>query len=339
MISKLYDSFTKYIKENYKFLIVWMLILSVTVFLSFYEVDYEVYTPGSITNLEDRIMVEDAYKAKGSFNLTYVNAKPGRLINVLLSYVIPSWDLVDIDSSRIENEDYEEIIERGKIDLNQVNENAMLVAFDAANKDYTITNRDVTVYYVFEDAKTNLRVGDVIVEVNGEKISSLSDVTARLEDVSVGDEVTFKVKRDGKTYTRDGKVYESEGKKIIGMYLTEVINVKSDTLVEFNYKNNESGASGGLMSTLEIYNKITKKDITKGLTIAGTGTMNADGTVGEIGGVKYKLKGAVKKGADAFIVPTLNYEEAKEIKEKEGYDIKLIKADTFSNVLKELEKL
>ena len=123
------------------------------------------------------------------------------------------------------------------------------------------------------------------------------------------------------------------------MYLTEVINVKSDTLVEFNYKNNESGASGGLMSTLEIYNKITKKDITKGLTIAGTGTMNADGTVGEIGGVKYKLKGAVKKGADAFIVPTLNYEEAKEIKEKEGYDIKLIKADTFSNVLKELEKL
>ena len=93
------------------------------------------------------------------------------------------------------------------------------------------------------------------------------------------------------------------------------------------------------MSTLEIYNRITKEDITKGKTIAGTGTINIDGSVGEISGVKYKIMGAVKKNADLFIVPSGNYEEALEIKKKMGYDIELLEAKTFLQILNELEKI
>lgn len=33
---------------------------------------------------------------------------------ILLSYIIPSWDLVSIDDSRIENEDYDEILKEVK---------------------------------------------------------------------------------------------------------------------------------------------------------------------------------------------------------------------------------
>ncbi len=335
MIIKLYESIKKFIKENLVFVVVWALI-----FLSFFiRLDYEIYSPGGLSNLDKRITVEDGYESKGSFNLTYVTAKEGRLMFVLLSYIIPSWDLVSIDDSRIENEDYDEILARGKIDLNSVNENAIKVAFESANEKYEITKKDVTVYYIFEEAKTNLKVGDIIIEADGKEINELTDLTGIIENKNVGDEVSFKVMRDGKKLNKTGIVYESENKKIIGMYLSEVINVKTDKSVKFKYKVNESGASGGLMSTLEIYNRLVKEDITKGLTIAGTGTIDSLGNVGEIGGVKYKLKGAVKNKADVFIVPTANYEEALKEKEKNNYDIKLIEADTFKNVLKKLEEL
>lgn len=161
-----------------------------------------------------------------------------------------------------------------------------------------------------------------------------------LESKNVGDEVIFKVDRDGKKLERKGIIYDDDDdRKVIGLYLTQVINVETKKSVDFNYKGNESGASGGLMSTLEIYNRITKEDITKGKTIAGTGTINIDGSVGEISGVKYKIMGAVKKNADLFIVPSGNYEEALEIKKKMGYDIELLEAKTFLQILNELEKI
>ena len=55
------------------------------------------------------------------------------------------------------------------------------------------------------------------------------------------------------------------------------------------------------MLALQIYNKLTKKDITKGRNIVGTGTIDKDGRVGDIGGIKYKLRGAVKKRANILI--------------------------------------
>ena len=121
--------------------------------------------------------------------------------------------------------------------------------------------------------------------------------------------------------------------------MTQVINVKTNKNVDFNYKGNESGASGGLMSTLEIYNRLVPEDITKGKTIAGTGTIKLDGSVGEIGGVKYKIMGAVKNKADLFIVPSGNYEEALNIKKEMGYDIKILEAKNFLQVLDDLKDL
>jgi len=335
MTNKIYEKTKKFIKENYKFLIAYIIVL----LLFTVSLDYEIYTPGGLSNLNKRIEVEDGYSSEGSFNLTYVSAKKGTIPFILLSYIIPTWDLVSLDETRIETEGYEEILARGKIDLESVNENAIAVAFEAAEINYEITENDLTVYYVFDEAKTNLKVGDIIKEVDEIKVNTLDDLSKVLETKEENDKINFKIIRNGKTQEKSGILFESDGKKIIGLYLTNVIKVKTNKEIEFNYKGNESGASGGLMSTLEIYNRIVKEDITKGLKIAGTGTINLDGTVGEIGGVKYKLRGAVKKKADVFIVPEGNYEEALEIKEKEKYNIKLIEAKNFTQVLNDLENI
>lgn len=335
MINKVYDKIKEFIKNNYKILIVYGLLI----FLFTFELDYEVYTPGGLINLDKRIEVEDEYKSKGSFNLTYVTAKKGIIPFVLLSKIIPSWDLVDLDDERIENEDYSDILKRGQIDLDNVNEIAILVAFNKANLPYKLDKNDLTVYYVFEDATTDLEVGDVIYKVNDNLVNSFDDLTSVINKYEVNDKLKFSVISNGKEKVKYGTIYESEGRKVIGLYLVNSIKVSTDKTIKFNYDRNESGASGGLMSTLEIYNSLIEEDITKGKTIAGTGTINIDGSVGEIGGVKYKLKGAVKNKADVFIVPVENYDEAKKEVKENNYDIKLIKADTFDNVLKSLEEL
>ena len=65
-----------------------------------------------------------------------------------------------------------------------------------------------------------------------------------------------------------------------------------------------------------------------------------EGNIGEIGGVKYKLMGAVKKKADIFIVPNgSNYDECIKLKKEKGYDIKIIGVDNFDEALEKLNKL
>lgn len=333
--NKIYEKPLKFIKNNYKFLLVYLfLFLLITV-----RLDYEIYMPGGLTNLDKRITVEGGNSTEGSFNLTYVKAKPGTIPIILLSYAIPSWDLISIGDERIDEESKEDILKRGKIDLESSENKAVKVAFDNAGVPYEIINRKVIVYHTLEGSITDLLVGDIIKSIDGKEINTFEDLKSVIKENEVNSTLSINVIRENKEKKVEATIIENDGEKVLGLYLVESFDIKSDVNVKFNYKGSESGSSGGLMSTLEIYNRLIKEDITKGLKIAGTGTINEDGTVGEIAGVKYKLKGAVKNKADIFIVPEENYKEAKELKEKYNYKIKLIKAKTFEGVLEELNKL
>ena len=93
------------------------------------------------------------------------------------------------------------------------------------------------------------------------------------------------------------------------------------------------------MTTLTIYNYVIKEDITNGMKIAGTGTIEGDGTVGEIGGIKYKLAGIEKQKADLFFVPAgENYEEAMKYKKENNYKIKIVPVKTFEDAVKYLKE-
>jgi PDZ domain-containing protein len=69
---------------------------------------------------------------------------------------------------------------------------------------------------------------------------------------------------------------------------------------------NVGGPSAGLMFSLAIYDVLTPGELTGGKEIAGTGTMEDDGTVGPIGGIRQKLVGAQAAGADFFLAPADN---------------------------------
>lgn len=69
------------------------------------------------------------------------------------------------------------------------------------------------------------------------------------------------------------------------------------------------GPSAGMMYALGLIDKLTEQDETGGRIIAGTGTISADGKVGAIGGIRLKMIGARRDGAEWFLAPASNCDE------------------------------
>ena len=62
-------------------------------------------------------------------------------------------------------------------------------------------------------------------------------------------------------------------------------------------------------------------------------TFAADGNVGEIDGVKYKIAGAVKNNMDVVLVSPYNYDEAIKVVNENKYDIEIIKVSTLKEAI------
>ncbi|MGW7450610.1 S16 family serine protease [Streptomyces sp. NPDC054787] len=79
-----------------------------------------------------------------------------------------------------------------------------------------------------------------------------------------------------------------------------------DVKVELNLAD-VGGPSAGLLFSLGIVDKLdgdgSGGDLTGGRSIAGTGTITADGKVGAVGGVALKTQAARRDGASVFLVP------------------------------------
>lgn len=69
------------------------------------------------------------------------------------------------------------------------------------------------------------------------------------------------------------------------------------------------GPSGGLAFTLGIVDKLSPGSLTGGKRIAVTGTIDASGIVGPIGGIQQKIYAASGAGDQFFIVPKQNCED------------------------------
>ena len=164
MFNKLYEKTKKFFKENYKFLIV----MSILIFLFYYEFPFVIYKSGGTINLEDRVVIDKEYKEEGSLSMSYVTAMKGTAPFIILSYILPDWDLIPLKEVTNDNS-YEEVIEVGKEYLDEGIDNAIISAFRESDYSIEITNTISRVIYISEEAKTNIKIGDEIISVNGTK--------------------------------------------------------------------------------------------------------------------------------------------------------------------------
>jgi PDZ domain-containing protein len=96
------------------------------------------------------------------------------------------------------------------------------------------------------------------------------------------------------------------------------------------------GPSAGLMFALGIVDKLTPTDLTGGKFVAGTGTIDDDGTVGPIGGIDMKTIGARSKGAQYFLTPSENCAEAAK---DTPSGLRLVKVKTIDDAMAALKKI
>lgn len=335
MFTKIYEKIKEFIKENYK-----GLIAIVVVFLLFMiELPYSIYTPGGAVDLNKRISVNNGYEAEGSFNMAYVSMVRGSIPFLLLSYIIPDWDIVSSDEITIEGENMEEMLEREKLYMQESMDAAIINAYRAAGADLNITGTISEVSFIAEEADTNLKIGDEIIRANQVEIHSLDDLKKVIEGLDEKEKVRLDVIRDDEEKECFAYTYKTDDGMKIGVSLLTTYEYTTAPQVSITSKASEAGSSGGLMMSLTIYNSLVPEDITGGKKIVGTGTIDIDGNVGEIGGVKYKLIGAVKNDADVFICPEENYEEAIEVALDKDYDIPIISVSTFLEAIEALEEL
>ena len=333
MHNKIYEKIKTFIKENYKFMLV--LILLVVVFT--YEFPYVVYTPGGIVNLEKRIDVDNKYDSEGSLNMSYVTLRKGNIPSILLSYIIKDWDLLKESEVTIDDESVDELLKLEKLYMTSSIDNATILAYQKAGKKIEIKKNINNVIYIDDNAKTDIEIYDQIISVDGKEINEIKDLQDYIKTKNENDTVYFKVKNNNKEKTRKAQVVKIGDELKVGIAFLTIYDYDTDPKIEVKTKSSESGSSGGLMLSLAIYNSITKEDITKGKTIVGTGTIDINGNVGKIDGVKYKILGANKNKADLFICPKENYEEAIKIKEEHNLNIKIVSVSTFDEAINYLE--
>ena len=336
MLKKFYEKVKEFIKTEYKFI----LFLIVFVVICTWPVNYYIVIGGGISDISDRVVVENGDSSNGSFNLSYVSELKGTTLSYLLSYVMPHWKRVSMDDYKYTtDEDYQDIEFRSELDLLSSNSNAIYYAYQLADKPCEVVKTDVYVIVKFPEYDNPLEVGDKLLKVNGVLCANLVEFQEAIQKVE-GNSVRVTVLRDGKEMELTSKLYEEENRKVLGVGLQSVTTYDIDPEVEFQFEKNESGPSAGLITTLSIYDQLTKGDLTKGKLIAGTGTIEADGSIGPIGEVEYKLLGAVDGGAQVFLVPAgENYQDCKKMKKEENLDIKLISVKNIDDAIKKLKDL
>lgn len=330
---KIYDKLKSFIKENYKIICLYLII-----FLLFtVNIPYYISAPGGLINTKNRVETDEKFDLKGSFNMAYVTEIHATIPTYLWSFVASDWDLEKEEDAISKNETEKDVKKRNKLLLNEANKLAELTAYKYSNIDYEILNEEIYVTYVDEVSKTDLKVGDKIIEVDGHKAVDKNYILSYIKSKNIGDKVIFKVLNNKKELFRKATLVDIEGEPKVGVIITEDFDIKSNVNLKFNFASSESGPSGGLMTTLTIYSYLNKVDLTGGKKIAGTGTIEENGMVGEISGVKYKLIGAIKNKADVFLVPKGdNYREAKKLKDERGYKIDIIPVESFEDALKYL---
>ena len=332
MKNKIKNRFISFFKDYYKMVIFFIILFIVVT----YPVPYYVFTSGGITDLSDRFEIKDGFTQKGSYNLSYVNQVDGNVLTYLLSSIVPSWDKIEIEKYQYDNESLEELLIRDKLALASANQTAVMLAYSKAGKEIKINNSKIyvdAIYDIFESDK-KVKVGDSIKKIENEEKFDFDTIRNLILSKEVGESINITLNRGDEEYNTNIVIKEVNNTKMIGIKLRTLYDFEVDPEITFKFRDSESGPSAGLMTTLAIYDTLIPEDLTKGLKIAGTGTIEQDGTVGEIGGIKYKIAGAESDGADIFFAPSgENFEEAKRIKEERNYKIKVIEVKTIDDAI------
>lgn len=317
--------------------------------LSFYPLPYYITKPGMAQELSPIIEVEGGYEEQGSFMLTTVRMGKATPLTYALAHVKDFQEIYPVEEIRQEGESDKDYTYRQLHMMETSQESAISVAYHHAKKEVEFQNQGVFVMGIVPGmpAEETLKVGDRVYQVDQQKIETSEQFVDYVANKKAGDEVRIQFQRDEKEREAIVEIAPFPNMKgRVGLGITLVTDREMSVEPPIKMDTEEiGGPSAGLMFSLEIYNQLTKKDMTNGYEIAGTGTIDDEGHVGRIGGIAQKVVAAANSGAEIFFAPNeegakgSNYEEAIAAAEKIDTDMKIVPVDTFDEAVRYLETL
>lgn len=188
-------------------------------------------------------------------------------------------------------------------------------------------------------AQGHLQDGDVITSVDGKPVTSMQKLQELIRSKPVGSALAIGYTRGGAAGTttiatvKAGQSGEQSKTPVIGI---SVEQQQPNPLKITISLSDVGGPSAGLMFSLGIIDKVKPEDLTGGLRIAGTGSIDDEGNVGAIGGIPQKMVAARRDGATIFLVPASNCAEAVD---NAVPGLRLVKVSTLSGALDALQTL
>lgn len=142
---------------------------------------------------------------------------------------------------------------------------------------------------------------DIIRAIDDTKVVTYRDMSDALAATPAGSTVTVGVERGGQLTAVDVVTGEREdGSALLGVWVDPQFEFPFDVAIQVD---NVGGPSAGTMFALGLIDLLTPEDETAGHVIAGSGTIDLDGRVGAISGIRQKMIGAVRDGATSFLAP------------------------------------
>ena len=277
-------------------------------------------TPGSARPTEPLVSVEGAetFPSDGEVLFTTVHVEHLNLIDYgrhRLGILPDSWRVLSEEEYLGPNTE----AENDQINANLMTNSkdvASYVALEHLGYEVSVSGTGAVVLQVVDGSPASgiLEVSDTIVAIDGEKVELSEQVAQIVASRAPGTTIVLTVETtDGSS--RDAEVTltareDDPDAGFLGVATSTrdlTFNLPIDVEID---SGNVGGPSAGLAFTLAILDVLTPGDLTGGDDVAVTGTMNPDSTVGAVGGVAQKVVASADAGAEVFLVPASELEEA-----------------------------
>lgn len=311
---------------------------------------YVVNSPGpTIDTLGDvegepviTIAGEETYPAQGELRLTTVSTVGGPGFPVNAAQVLRGWaagtrTVMPREAVFDPDETREEVQHVSSVEMTSSQSSASVAALQEL--DYQVpTELWVAGASPHGPAAGVLEEGDRLewLEVAGERteITDFAALTAVLGSTPPASPITLGVRRDGEAVALELETTgDDDGGSLLGVYLSSEADLPVDVSFIID---NIGGPSAGTMLALAIVDRLTPGSLAGEEVVAGTGTMSLDGEVGPIGGIRQKLAGARRDGAQWFLAPADNCAET------EGYvpdGLHVVRIDTLHDAREAVEAI
>lgn len=344
-------------KKNKKRILVLSLVVSTLLvwWAVFFQLPYYIESPGGASDIRSVLTVNHQEDSQsGSYNFVYVQVRPATAVQLLLASIDPHSDIIPKEELA-GGASTEEFYRISQFYMETSQNMAKYQGLTLAGKETDLEFFGVYVLNVTEDStfKHILQIADTVVSVNDQTFESSAGLIDYVSSLELGSEVKVGYISAGQELEAYGNIIKLEnGKNGIGIGLVDHTEVNSSESIDFQ-TGNIGGPSAGLMFALAIYTQLAEPDLRDGRMIAGTGTIEQDGSVGDIGGADKKVLSAVNAGASIFFVPNnpvdaeilaehpdakTNYEEAMEVVEKENLAIEVVPVTTIQEAIDYLKQ-